>query len=629
MFTFKSLNLRFIFIGALLLTVFMSYVAVEYSFTHKISGYAKRINYAGQLRFRSFEIAWIIHRLYVEQDSRKRKSLTSELNSRVISFDEIIYAFNSKNQKLGIKPIERGDEILMLSRLISEWNHEMKPALVNIPLLPADRMRAEIEEYDKKIYPYVINGIDQFAGLLESNYNAIIRNTNLSRVYTLAIFFAAGIFVILFLRRNIILPVHNLKNATVELEKGNFDIIVPANTSDEIGLLTRSFNDMAAAVRNYEKNLKMAKDELEDRVSQRTIELSKTNELLTISAHELKVRNREINLLGKISEIIQTSRSIKEVCPVIANLMKQLFPEDSGALYLLNRPRNILEAVAQWGDITPQESIFTPEDCWALRLGRLHTVIDKASGLVCKHTGTFGNPYFCAPMFAAGETLGIVHVTTKKFENMPSDESEFNAKQQLVLSAAERIGLSLANLKLRTELHELSIKDSITGLYNRRYMEEFLDRELLRSKRKNTKVGIIMFDIDFFKQFNDTYGHDTGDVILRELGALFKKKTRSSDIACRYGGEEFIIVLTESPLEETLKHAEYLRLSAQQIQILCRPDTPCSITISAGAAVFPDHGLKVRTLLKAADTALYQSKQSGRNRVTAAANYEEEEIITI
>lgn len=164
-------------------------------------------------------------------------------------------------------------------------------------------------------------------------------------------------------------------------------------------------------------------------------------------------------------------------------------------------------------------------------------------------------------------------------------------------------------------LKELSIRDPLTGLHNRRFLEEAMAQELLKGCQQQLTLGVIMIDIDHFKRFNDLYGHATGDELLRQLGKLFLSHVRGSDVACRYGGEEFVIVLPEASLETTRQRAEFLRQAANQILVYYNTLMVGRITLSLGIAVYPQHGVDSATLLKAADNALYRAKDEGRNRV--------------
>jgi diguanylate cyclase (GGDEF)-like protein/PAS domain S-box-containing protein len=175
-----------------------------------------------------------------------------------------------------------------------------------------------------------------------------------------------------------------------------------------------------------------------------------------------------------------------------------------------------------------------------------------------------------------------------------------------------------ALLKSEALLRELSVRDHLTGLFNRRYLEATLERELLRASRKHLSLGIIMLDVDDFKGFNDTYGHAAGDAIMHELGQLLFEHIRGEDIPCRYGGDEFILVLPDASLEVTQKRAIFLSETARNLQIQVEQQTLESITLSLGVALFPNHGSSSASLLKAADAALYRAKREGRGQMVVA-----------
>jgi diguanylate cyclase (GGDEF)-like protein len=227
-------------------------------------------------------------------------------------------------------------------------------------------------------------------------------------------------------------------------------------------------------------------------------------------------------------------------------------------------------------------------------------------------TGAF--PYICIPLQAQGKTLGVLHI-----RHMPVvSRYDYERLARLGVMVARHLALALANLQLRAQLHDLSIRDALTGLYNRRYLDEALERELLRATRHQHPVGVVMLDIDHFKLFNDTYGHDAGDVLLRALGTFLQNNIRGEDIACRYGGEEFTLILPMASLRDTQARAEDLRASVNHLQAMHGDQWIGQVTISLGAACFPEHGTTGDALIRAADRALYQAKMSGRNCVVIA-----------
>ena len=205
---------------------------------------------------------------------------------------------------------------------------------------------------------------------------------------------------------------------------------------------------------------------------------------------------------------------------------------------------------------------------------------------------------------------------TQQTVNRPTSFTE----QELSLSAtfAEQIGLSIANIRLREALRNQSIRDSVTGLFNRRYLEETLEREVHRSVRTGQSLGIVMLDLDHFKTFNDTFGHDAGDTLLQSVGVFLSKSIRADDIACRYGGEEFVLILPKASLKDTELRAEKLRASVKALNIMHQGKPLGVVTISAGVAAIPQHGSAPTQLMARADGALYQAKKAGRDRVIVA-----------
>jgi diguanylate cyclase (GGDEF)-like protein len=400
---------------------------------------------------------------------------------------------------------------------------------------------------------------------------------------------------------------------------------------DEIGNLAADFGSMAADLKDNQDKLVSYGRELESIISERTAELAHEKAYLEISvaertaqlnaaneelrnqATELSKRNQEITLFSKMNDFLQTSTTEAEAYSIISETVTQLFPEDSGAVFVLSASRDMLEAAAVWGPLPPANVIFPPNECWAHRRGQVHLAIGHERR--CAHVGDDGHMYVCLPLLAQGEMLGILHLRDGAVKNDNADQARMAEKCKLAKILADNIGLGIANLKLRESMRNLSIRDQLTGLFNRRYMEEALAQEQHRTKRNDAQLAVIMIDIDHFKQFNDNFGHDGGDAILRALGAFFNKHVRGSDIACRYGGEEFILILSPSTAEGARQRAEKIRQDAGLLSVSHANRDLGAITLSLGVAIFPDHASEAAALVKAADVALYQAKCGGRNRV--------------
>jgi diguanylate cyclase (GGDEF)-like protein/PAS domain S-box-containing protein len=329
--------------------------------------------------------------------------------------------------------------------------------------------------------------------------------------------------------------------------------------------------------------------------------------------HELEQRTREMTLLSEMGDMLRACLTTDEAYSVIVRVAQQIFPVQVGALYVITPSRNLVEAVALWGDASLAERVFSPDECWALRRGRVHWVEDPSVGLVCKHLHQPApDGYLCVPMMAQSEALGVLHLA------QPANARLTEAKQRLAVAMAEHIAMALSNLRLHETLRSQSIRDPLTGLFNRRFMEESLELELRRAVRNQRPLSVIMLDLDRFKHFNDTYGHDAGDTLLRELGTLLQTNIRGEDIACRYGGEEFTLIMPEGSAEIARQRAELIRRAIGELQLEHRGQPLGNISVSLGVAVFPEHGRTRDALLQAADSALYMSKAAGGDKVTVA-----------
>jgi diguanylate cyclase (GGDEF)-like protein len=328
------------------------------------------------------------------------------------------------------------------------------------------------------------------------------------------------------------------------------------------------------------------------------------------------------------------SQTVDEAYGVIERGARLLFPGLSGALFVLPPSRLIVERVATWGHVSSARTVYGPEDCWAIRQGRLHIVEGAAGGPRCRHVDdAASSSWMCIPMTAQGSMIGILHLSGEPAPARPGlaganawddaarsghgagDAHLPDAARNLALWVAELLGLSLANFRLRETLQTQSTRDPLTGLFNRRYMEESLERELYRAAREHGTLGTIMLDLDHFKELNDRAGHVAGDEILREIAKLLRTHVRAEDIVCRYGGEEFTILLPDAGRDETQARADALRRAVDTMELSNRQ----RVTISAGVAVYPANGTTAEELVDAADSALYAAKAAGRNRVVAAA----------
>jgi diguanylate cyclase (GGDEF)-like protein/PAS domain S-box-containing protein len=336
-------------------------------------------------------------------------------------------------------------------------------------------------------------------------------------------------------------------------------------------------------------------------------ELDEQNEKMM---QDLTERSQRATLLAKMGELLQSCISKDEVFSAALGFAPKIFPTSRGAIALLNSGRNVAEIAGTWNDCRLPMNVFEPSACWALRTGHPHLVISGDNTARCAHAAGVQHTYLCIPILAQGESLGTLHFqATDDAPTLADSELSFKT------TFAGQVGLSVANIRLREALRSQSIKDPLTGLYNRRYLTEMLERETRRCVRSEQPLGILMLDLDHFKKFNDTYGHDAGDTVLREAAAFLSKSIRAEDIVCRFGGEEFVVILPTADLDAAYARAERIRSKLHELTVLHQGQL---ITVSVGVASLPLHGTSPNALLAAADAALYRAKREGRDRVVKA-----------
>ncbi|HJV66979.1 MAG TPA: GGDEF domain-containing protein [Geomonas sp.] len=328
------------------------------------------------------------------------------------------------------------------------------------------------------------------------------------------------------------------------------------------------------------------------------------------AADALEAANSDIVNLSEMAQYLLSCSRLGEAGEIVSRYGARFFQGDSGGVYLFDSAREFLVESAGWG--SRRRAPFEADQCWALRLGQPH-LARQDSDLRCRHSEEAAAD-ICIPLAAHHETLGVFHLATTSAETAVA----FQGKMTMAVAFAEQVALGLRNLQLREQLRELSIRDPVTGLMNRRYMEESLLREMSRAVRKTLPLSVVMIDVDHFKLFNDSFGHEAGDMVLREFANLLERQLRGSDLACRYGGEEFILILPEASRESAREKAEMIRESVKQLKLFSGSRPLGKITISAGIALFPADGENSHQLLTAADAALYRAKEAGRDRVETA-----------
>ena len=316
--------------------------------------------------------------------------------------------------------------------------------------------------------------------------------------------------------------------------------------------------------------------------------------------------------LSKYTGMLQTCTNSDELLSLSGPLLSRMVPGLAGTLYLTRASRDHAEIAAQWGQhLAPSADMPAPDDCWSMRRNRSFACDDVAHQICCKHVdsdavaGTVATA--CLPLSAHGDLLGWLYLSG------PGHGPLTGIGQ--ATQAVEQLSLALANMRLKDDLLRQSIRDPLTGLFNRRYLEESLGREIARCQRRKLPLAVLMLDLDHFKAFNDHHGHPGGDALLSAFGRLLQSSCRPEDIACRYGGEEFVLVLPEAEAQIGMDRARYILAATAQMVVAHLGRPLGRVTASIGVASMPEDGNNASTLLEVADKALYAAKHAGRNQV--------------
>lgn len=388
------------------------------------------------------------------------------------------------------------------------------------------------------------------------------------------------------------------------------DVTLLQRTDDALRSAQATLEAKLQATRESRRNL--AREVAARRRIER--EQREANKKLETTIRQLESLHRDGEVLSQMAELLQSAQR-DEAYAIVADTAGQLFQGAHGSLYIFRESRDVLEHVAAWGENGQKaEPVLGVEDCWALRLGRAH-VVHGQRGVRCRHARASRGNSVCMPVQGQDQVLGLVHL---ELDADGRSERLRTEVERRLGAMTDRVGPALANVKLREALRVLALRDSLTGLYNRRYLEDTLGREVHRSERSGKPLAVLMIDIDHFKVFNDTFGHDSGDFVLSAIAKAIAKNIRPSDIACRYGGEELAVMLAEADLDCAMSRAEKLRLIVKETNLTHRGQSLPAPTASFGVAVYPEHAANAADLMKAADRALYEAKEAGRDQVRAA-----------
>lgn len=412
-----------------------------------------------------------------------------------------------------------------------------------------------------------------------------------------------------------------IERRVIDQRKANGMPVIRTYKSDEV-LKVHKYRLPSGAVAGLAIDITdLKKREVELNEAKRIAEAAeiKANDALEAA----RIRQRQSHMLSELDEWLQCCNSLEELFDIVATFMSKLVPGSSGELYIFKSSRDVLEGSCSWNCDGPHDYI-APDSCWALRRGRPYEYGQGVIAFTCDHVKAQKNvdpeqKYLCLPIVAHGETVGLMHIKLAN-ENVKEHAGEqvrrrISDVNEFAMQCAEHISLAIANIRLRDELRDQSIRDPLTGLFNRRYFMEKLRNEMARAHKKGDTVGLISFDADKFKNFNDNHGHDAGDMVLRAIGETLRNTFTKNEVLCRFGGEEFSVLIPSASIKKTEEEAERLRANIEAITIRYNDGDLPQVTISAGVAVFPQNGRFPNDLLKAADAALYTAKDEGRNRV--------------
>jgi diguanylate cyclase (GGDEF)-like protein len=332
---------------------------------------------------------------------------------------------------------------------------------------------------------------------------------------------------------------------------------------------------------------------------------------LGVAAEQATRRNRELRLIAEMLRTVEALPSSVDAGAAVGRYVARLLPELGGSFFLLRDEDGMLERQAQWGEASSQPAEMELQACWALCHGTRYKA-DGHKDPSCPHVrpGAPDAVRICIPLVSHDDLVGMMQL-----EGLSAEPARQEEQERLAVAIAEQLALALGNARLRESLRRQSVLDPLTGLFNRRYFDETLKRELARARRKSVPMSLLVLDIDHFKRVNDDFGHAAGDAVLRALGQQIRASIREGDVACRYGGEEFVILMPECGVEVSSVRAGLLREAIAAAILNGDGQGPERVTASFGVAEYPSHGADAEALFWAADKALYRAKQLGRNRV--------------
>ncbi|GMU66115.1 MAG: hypothetical protein AMXMBFR36_23890 [Acidobacteriota bacterium] len=335
----------------------------------------------------------------------------------------------------------------------------------------------------------------------------------------------------------------------------------------------------------------------------------------------LETWSQRLMTLSQLDDVLLACATLEEAYAATGPFLRTLLPADTGVLYRFVPGESSGEPVVRWGTGAAAEGTVAVRDCWGIRLSRPYAYGPESPEPRCPHLAEhFAGRSLCVPVQARDELIGLIHL---RFPLVDSGDSEFASASRMASSVASHLAIRYSAISLRELLSHQSTRDPLTNLFNRRYLEDTIARELERCRRSGKSLAVLALDLDHFKRVNDEHGHDAGDEVLRATADVLRRQSRASDVACRAGGEEFVMLMPEVEPKVAAERAEAIRAEIAGMGTR-RPEPAFGrLTTSIGVAVFPDVGKDARSLLRAADRALYRAKEAGRDRVVMARSLDE------
>lgn len=508
----------------------------------------------------------------------------SEVRTRERAIEQVRRAGAAPGELAAIAEAERNlAELNQLELAAIEKVEGGEPAAAQAMLFGPEHERAQA---------LVLNSLEHFRTLVSARTETAMHQARLETDHaSLIAKVMLGLTALLFLSvlyfvlsRRVATPLRRMTGIVMRLAKQDYAVEVPkAPRRDEIG-------DITNAIQIFRDN-GLERDRLEA---------------------ERQADQRAKDSILQMMHRLQACETLDELAGVVACFAPQTFPDLAGKLYLLDENRNALTLAGSWLEPKYSAASFPPTACWGLRRGRPHASNGAHKDVCCLHIADAESKSLCIPLVAHGDAIGLLY-----FEESAETHAAPQEAARLYLELmSDNIALALANMRLRERLANLAARDGLTGLLNRRCLDEALEHHAAAA---DGQIACIMVDIDHFKRFNDNFGHDAGDAVMQHVAQILRDVVGEAGSAYRFGGEEFTVLMPNANEASALAKAEQIRTQIAAAPLAHHGRMLNNVTVSLGLAVSPDDGPPA-SLFKRADAALLQAKSNGRNRTVLASS---------